>query len=118
MSQEVTLSATLIVKGEISPYSFTDEKTGEVKAGINIRTSGRVYGLFDLDPKHVERMNEGEWWEVHGDPDASISKGGGIKYSVKRPTYLKRLREAVASSGPVFDFGDGASASKPAAAKS
>lgn len=118
MSQEIIASIKTIVVGQISPYEFVDEKTGEAKAGINIRTTGRIVGLFGLDPKIVENMNEGDWWEIHGEPDASSSKGT-VKLAIKRPTYLKFLRKGDQGEGPSVDFGDSVKSSKqPAAAKS
>ena len=95
----VQYGITAVAVGEIKPYSFTDEKTGELKAGMNLRITGGEVSVA-VAANVVERMHVGEVWEVHG----VVSAGSGGKLRIPEPTRLVRRKAAGGSGGPEVSF--------------
>ncbi|MEM6674723.1 MAG: hypothetical protein AAF726_17890 [Planctomycetota bacterium] len=95
----VQYGITAVAVGEIKPYSFTDEKTGELKAGLNLRITGAEVGVA-VAPEIVERMVLGEVWEIHG----VVTVGSGGKLRIPEPTYLRRRKASGTAGGPEVSF--------------
>jgi len=99
------------VTGEIIPFSFANESTGEQVGLVHIRVPGDVVGV-SVDPSLAEKMREGEVWRVRGLGSVSKKKG---QLRIVRPEEMTRLREPASANGPRVTFDVGAAASKKVA---
>jgi len=88
------------VTGEIVPFSFANESTGEQVGLVHIRVPGDVVSV-SVDPELAGRMREGEVWRVRGLGSVSKKKG---QLRIVRPEELVRLREPSSASGPRVTF--------------
>ena len=97
--ESVQYGITAVAVGEIRPYSFKDEKTGELKAGLNLRITGAEVGVA-VDHDVVERMVLGEVWEIHG----VVTVGSGGKLRIPEPTFMQRRKASGTAGGPQVSF--------------
>lgn len=111
-TEPIKLGAELTVTGEIQPFAFEDKSTGEMIGTVKLRIPGDEIGVM-LDPKHVERMKEGQIWRVTG---LLLHRKKSGKLSISRPTRFVLLQDiSHAESEPEVVF-ETATARAPAKA--
>lgn len=93
------------VTGDIIPYAFANDQTGEEIGLVHLRVPGDVVSV-NVEPSVARRMQEGERWTVEG--LAIVRKKKGALH-IATPFSMKRVSQTRAAGGPTIDFGDDAS---------
>lgn len=96
------LGIVVKVTGDIIPYAFANDQTGEEVGLVHLRVPGDIVSV-NVDPDVARRMKEGERWTVEG---LAIVRKKKATLHIATPFSLKRVSSSRAAGGPVIDFGD------------
>lgn len=100
----MNLGIKVEVVGQIIPYSFANEETGELIGLVHLRVPGDVVSV-NVDPDIAKKMREGETWRVRG--TGVVRKKSG-KLVISPAESLERVGVAANAAGPTVNFGDDA----------
>lgn len=92
----------VIVTGEIVPYAFANEQTGEEIGLVHLRVPGDIVSV-NVEPHIARRMKEGERWTVEG---LALVRKKKATLHIATPFKMKRVTLTRSNAGPVIDFGD------------